>query len=53
MIQDIEKEFGTEKCAMLIMKNGKREITEETELPNQERMKKFKEKETHEYLGIL
>ena len=30
-------EFGIEKCAMLIMKSGKRQITEGTELPKQEK----------------
>ena len=38
-------EFGIEKCAMLVMKSGKREITERTELPNQE--------ENNKYMGIL
>ena len=34
IIQGIGTEFGTEKCAMLIMKNGKRVITAGLELPN-------------------
>ena len=51
--QDIGMEFGIEKCAMLIMKNGKRQITEGTELPNQERIKTLGEKENHKYFGIL
>ena len=33
-IPDIGKEFCIEKCAMLIMKSGKRHMTEEMELPN-------------------
>ena len=33
--QDIGKEFGIEKCAMLIMKDGKRHLTDGMELPNQ------------------
>ena len=49
--QDTEIESGTEKCAMLIMKGGKRQITEWIELPNQERIRTVAEKET--YLGIL
>ena len=28
-------EFGIEKCAMLVMKNGKRHMTEGVKLPNQ------------------
>ena len=32
--QDIGMEFGIEKCAMLVMKNGKRHLTEEMELQN-------------------
>ena len=43
--QDIEMEFGIEKCAMLVMKSGKWHMTG-VELPNQE-------KETYKYLGIL
>ena len=46
-------EFGIEKCAMLIMKSGKRQITEGTELPNQERNRTLGEKEDYKYLVIL
>ena len=35
--EDIGMEFGIEKCAMLIMKSGKRQMTEGLELPNQEK----------------
>ena len=31
--QNIETEFGNEKCAMLIMKSGKRKTSEGIELP--------------------
>ena len=34
--QDIGMEFGVEKCAMLVMKSGKRHITDGMELPNQD-----------------
>ena len=34
-------EFVIEKCAMLIMKSEKQQMTEETELPNQEKIRKF------------
>ena len=33
--QDIGMEFGIEKCAMLVMKSGKRYMTEGVKLPNQ------------------
>ena len=46
-------EFGIEKCAMLIMKSGKREITEGTEVSNQERIRTLREKENYNYLGKL
>ena len=32
--QDIGMEFGIEKCAMVVRKNGKRHMTEEIELLN-------------------
>ena len=39
---------------MLIMKNGKRKITDGTELPNQERIRTpLGEKENYKYKGIL
>ena len=37
--QDIGMEFSIEKCSMLIMKSGKRETTEEIEVPSQESIK--------------
>ena len=46
-------EFGIEKCAMLVMKSGKRHIREGIELPNQEVMRTLGEKETYKYLVIL
>ena len=51
--QDIGMEFCIEKCAMLIIKKDKRQITEEIELRNQERIRTFGEKENFKYLGIL
>ena len=45
-------ESGIEKCAMLIMKSGKRYMTEGIELTNQEKIRKCGEKDTSEYLGI-
>ena len=46
-------EFGIEKCAMLVMKSGKRHLTEGMELPNQDEIRRFAENETHKYLAIL
>ena len=46
-------EFGIEKCAMLIMKSGKRHLTDRMELPNQDKIRTLGEKETYKYLGIL
>ena len=51
--QDIGMEFGIEKCGMLVMKSGKRHITDGIELPNHDRIRTLEEKETYEYLGIL
>ena len=51
--QDIGMEFGIETCAMLIMRSGKRHMTEEIELTNQEKIRTIREKETRKYLGIL
>ena len=51
--QDIGMEFSKEKCAILIMKNGKRQTLEEIELPNLERVGTLEEKENYKYLEIL
>ena len=51
--QDIEMEFGIDKCAGLVMKSGKRHITEGMKQPNQKKIRTLKEKETDKYLGIL
>ena len=45
-------EFGIKKLAILIIKR-KRERTEGIELPNQENIGTFEEKENFEYMGIL
>ena len=47
--QDIGIEFGIEKCATLIMKSGKRNMTEEMELLNQDKIRTLREKETYKY----
>ena len=46
-------EFEIEKCAMLIMKSGKRETTERIKLINQEKHPTFWENGNYEYLGIF
>ena len=51
--RDIGMEFGIEKCAMLVMKSGKRHLTDRMELPNQGKIRMFAENENYKYLGIL
>ena len=51
--EDMGMEFVREKCAMLIIISGKRQMTGGVELPNQENIRMLGEKETYKYLGIL
>ena len=51
--QDIGMEFGKEKCAMQVMKSGKRHITDRTVKRNQDKTIKFGKTETYKYLVIL
>ena len=51
--QDIGMEFGIENCAMLVMKSGKRDLTDRMELLNHDKVRMFGEKKTYKYLGIL
>ena len=37
--QDIGMEFGIEKCALLVMKSGKRHLTDGIELPNKNKIR--------------
>ena len=46
-------EFGIEKCAMLVMKSGKRQLTDGMELPNMDKIKTLAENETYKYLFIF
>ena len=46
-------EFGIEKCSMLVMKRGKRHLTDGMELPNQDKIRTLGEKKTYKYLCIL
>ena len=51
--QNVGMEFGIEKCTMLVMKNGKRDMTVGVELPNQVVIRMLGEKQNYKYLGIL
>ena len=51
--QDIGMEFGIEKCALLVMKSGRRYLTDGIELPNRDKIRTLTENETYKYLGIL
>ena len=42
-------EFGIEKCAALVMKSGKRQLTDGMELPNKDKIKTFAENEYYKY----
>ena len=44
--QDMGMEFGIEKCALLVMKKGKKHRAEGMELPNQDNIRTLVEKET-------
>ena len=46
-------EFGIEKYALLVMKSGKRHLTDEIELPNQDKIRTLAENETDKYFEIL
>ena len=50
---NIGMDFGIEKCAMLVMKSGKRHMTDGMELPNHDKIRTLGENETYKYLGIL
>ena len=51
--RDIGMEFGIEKCAILVMKCGNRQLTDGMELPNKDKIKTLAENETYKYLVIL
>ena len=48
--QDIGMEFGIEKCALLVMKSGKRHLTDGIELSNQDKIRTLAENETYRIL---
>ena len=51
--QDIGMKFCIEKCAMVIIKSGKRHLAGGMKLPSQDKIRTLGEKETHKYLDIL
>ena len=51
--QDKRMECGIEKCAMLVMKSGKRHLINGMELPNQEKIRMLRKNKTCKYLGTL
>ena len=51
--QDIGMEFGIEKRTMLKKKNGKRQMTEKVELPNQGINRTLREKENQQIFGDI
>ena len=51
--QDVGIEFSIAKCAMLVMKSGKRHLTDGMKLPNQDKIRTLAENETYKYMGIL
>ena len=51
--REIGMEFGIEKCAMLVMKSGKRQLTDGMELPNKDKIKSLAEKRNLQIRGHL
>ena len=51
--RDIGMEFGIEKCPMLVIKSGKRQLTGGMELPNQDKIKNARRKRDLQILGHL
>ena len=49
----LEYTVRIEKCAMLVMKSGKRHLTDGMEQPNQDKIRTLAENENYKYLGIL
>ena len=46
-------EFGIEKCAMLVMKSGKRHMPDRMELPNHDKIRTLRENAAYKYFDIL
>ena len=52
-IVDMGMEFGIERCAMLVMENGKIVKLVGIEFPDDKVIKSLQESESYKYLGIL
>ena len=50
---DVEMEFGVEKCAILTMKKGKMASSDGIALPNKATTKRLKEDDSYKYLGVI
>ena len=46
-------DFGSEKCAVIVMKSYKGHLTDGMDLPNKDKIRTLGEKETYKYLGII
>ena len=51
--QNVGMKFGIDKCTVHKIKRGKIQITEGIKQPNQEKIRRFGEKENYQYLRIL
>ena len=51
--QDIGMEFGRKTYAILMMRNGNPHMMDGIKLPNQEKIRMFRENETYKYKGRL
>ena len=51
--QDIGMELDIEKCVMLVIESGKRHMTDEMELSNQDQIRTLGENGTYKHLSIL
>ena len=51
--EDIGMELCIKKCIMLVIKCGKRHVTDGMERPNKDNIRTRRENKTYKYLGIL
>ena len=51
--EEIEMQFGIDKCTMLVMKKGKLVKSDRIQLPNDKVIKSLEEGESYKYLGAL
>lgn len=51
--KEIRMEFGTEKCAMLVMVKGKKKVPDGVHLPDGKTINSLKDGEGYKYLGVL